>query len=251
MANETGMLAGRIAIITGAASGIGAGIMQKFLDEGAQVLGVDLPSERWSNDDAPNDGLIRFAIDVTLDEAPQEIVKAAIHAFGSIDTLVNNAGISPPGSAADTSDELWRKVMALNVDAVFRLTREAVPHLKKSDNARIINTGSIMSELAGPGIIAYVTSKHAVAGMTKAMAVDLGPFGIRANFVQPGAIVTPLSEAHMADEQFVEYWNRKIPLGRLGKPADIAPVVAFLASPMADYVSGEGLRIDGGATCNM
>ena len=108
-----------------------------------------------------------------------------------------------------------------------------------------------MSELAGPGIIAYVTSKHAVAGMTKAMAVDLGPFGIRANFVQPGAIVTPLSEAHMADEQFVEYWNRKIPLGRLGRPADIAPVVAFLASPMADYVSGEGLRIDGGATCNM
>ena len=95
MANETGMLAGCIAIITGAASGIGAGIMQKFLDEGARVLGVDLPSDHWSNDDRPKDGLVRFAIDVTLDEAPQEIVKAAIHAFGSIDILVNNAGISP------------------------------------------------------------------------------------------------------------------------------------------------------------
>lgn len=251
MTKENGLLCGRTAVITGAASGIGAGIRDLFLEEGANILAVDLPSIDWETDPAPTEKLARFAIDITLDDAPRRIVEAATAHFGAIDILVNNAGISLVGGTEDCSDDDWRKVMAVNVDAVFRLTRQAVPSLKASGRGRIINTGSIMSELAGPGIIAYIASKHAVAGMTKAMAVDLGPSGIRANFVQPGAIVTPLSQPHMANEEFVEYWKRKIPLGRLGQPADIAPVVVFLASAMGDYVSGEGLRIDGGATCNM
>lgn len=246
-----GMLDGRKAIITGAASGIGKGILNSFVKEGARVLAVDLPKQDWEDDARLKDGMARFAADITQDDAPAKIVAAAVKVLGGIDVLVNNAGISVFGGAADTDDALWNRVMAINVNAVFRLTREAIPHLKQSGNGRIINTGSIMSELAGPGTIAYITSKHAVAGMTKAMAVDLGPFGIRANFIQPGAIVTPLSEPHMADPDFVAYWNRKIPLGRLGLPEDIGPVAAFLASEAAGYISGEGLRIDGGATYNM
>lgn len=245
------MLDGRRAIVTGAASGIGKGISERFVAEGASVLAVDLPRDVWANDEAITGGVARFAIDITRDDAPAAIVKAAVRLLGGIDILVNNAGVSEFGGADSTSDATWNKVMAINVNAPFRLTREAIPYLKESGSGRIINTGSIMSELAGPGIIAYVASKHAVAGMTKAMAVDLGPFGICANFIQPGAIETPLSAQHMQDKEFVAYWDRKIPLGRIGKPQDIAPVVAFLASEGGGYISGEGLRIDGGATCNM
>lgn len=247
----TGILSGRKAIITGAASGIGKGILEAFAKEGAIVLAVDLPKHDWISDDEISDGIARLAIDITRDDAPAAIVGAAVRHMGGIDVLINNAGISVFGGADSTDDATWNKVMAINVNAPFRLTREAIPHLKESGSGRIINTGSIMSELAGPGIIAYITSKHAVAGMTKAMAVDLGPYGICANFIQPGAIDTPLSAAHMEDPDFVAYWNRKIPLGRRGQPEDIAPVVAFLASKAGGYISGEGLRIDGGATCNM
>ena len=247
----TGILDGRKAIITGAASGIGKGILETFVKEGAIVLAVDLPKDDWASDDEISDGVARFAIDITRDDAPAAIVGAAVRQMGGIDVLVNNAGISVFGGADSTDDAMWNKVMAINVNAPFRLTREAIPHLKESGSGRIINTGSIMSELAGPGIIAYITSKHAVAGMTKAMAVDLGPYGICANFIQPGAIDTPLSAPHMEDPDFVAYWDRKIPLGRRGQPEDIAPVVAFLASEAGGYISGEGLRIDGGATCNM
>ncbi|OCC25614.1 3-oxoacyl-ACP reductase [Croceicoccus estronivorus] len=250
MQQVTGALGGRKAVITGAASGIGRGILEAFVREGATVLAVDLPSGQWETSNVVENGVARLAVDVTLADAPARVVEAARNMLGGIDILVNNAGISPAGDVETTSDEMWSRVMALNVDAVFRLTRAAVPFLKQSGSGRIINTGSIMSEIASPSIIAYVTSKHAVAGMTKAMAMDLGQYGICANFLQPGAIVTPLSEAHMADEQYVAHWKRKIPLGRLGEPDDIGPVAVFLASDAARYVSGEGLRIDGGAAFN-
>ena len=251
MQQGPGPLDGRRAIVTGGASGIGKGIVEAFVRAGAKVLAVDRLSDSWTTSESTQDGMARFAIDITGKEAPGRIVEAAVGLLGGIDILVNNAGISVLGGADSTTDEQWDRLMAVNVTAAFRLTREAVPHLKQSDSGRIINTGSIMSELAGPGQIAYITSKHAIAGMTKAMAVDLGPFGIRANFIQPGAVVTPLSEPYMADEEFLAYWKRKIPLGHLAKPVDIAPVAVFLASRAADYVSGEGLRIDGGASCNM
>lgn len=249
MAND--MLVGRTAIVTGGASGIGKEIVRTFAAEGARVLAVDLPSDRWSDAAEDETGIAKLAIDVTLDNAPSKIVDAAIRMMGKLDILVNNAGMLAHGDAEGTDDNMWRKLMALNVDSVFRLTREAIPHLKQSGSGRIINTGSIMSELAGPGIIAYITSKHAVAGMTKAMAVDLGKYGICANFIQPGSIETPLSAPHMVDPEVLAYWNLKIPLGRIGQPADVAPVVTFLASEAGRYVSGEGLRIDGGASCNM
>lgn len=251
MSRQNGTLSGKRAVVTGAASGIGQGIFDAFVAEGAEVLGVDLPSPGWATDDGMTDSMARLAIDITDGEAPAIIVETAVRLMGGIDILVNNAGITIAGDAESTSDAQWDRIMAINVNAVFRLTRAAVPALKQSGNGCVINTGSIMSELAGPGVIAYITSKHAVAGMTKAMAVDLGKYGIRANFLQPGSVVTPLVAPIMEDRDFVSYWERKTPLGRLGLPADIAPVAVFLASDAARYVSGEGLRIDGGAAVNI
>jgi len=250
MQNGNGVLKGKKAIVTGAANGIGRGIVDAFVAEGAEVLAVDLHSSEWTTSASVENMVARLAIDITGESAPAEIVAAGGTMLGGIDILVNNAGIFAAGTAESASDEQWNRVMAINVDAVFRLTREAVPYLKKSGSGRIINTGSIMSELAGPGSIAYITSKHAVAGMTKAMAVDLGQYGICANFLQPGSVVTPLTAPLLVDREFVAYWERKIPLGRLGQPDDIAPVAVFLASDAARYVSGAGLRIDGGATFN-
>jgi NAD(P)-dependent dehydrogenase (short-subunit alcohol dehydrogenase family) len=250
MERQKGVLGGRKAVVTGAASGIGKAVVEAFVAEGATVLGVDLPSDGWQSGDAVENGVARLAIDITGDDAPARIVEAAAGLLGGIDILVNNAGISTFGGADTATDEQWDRIIAINVTAVFRLTREAVPHLKQSGSGRVINTGSIMSELAGPQIIGYVTSKHAVAGMTKAMAVDLGPFGIRANFIQPGAVDTALSAPFMSDPDFLNYWERKIPLGRIAQPGDIAPAVVFLASEAAAYVSGEGLRVDGGACYN-
>jgi len=251
MSHQNDALAGKKAIVTGAASGIGQSIFEAFAAAGAAVLGIDLPSAGWSTSDGAALPTARLAIDITEAGAPVAIAETAERLLGGIDILVNNAGITIAGDAESTSDAHWDRIMAINVNAVFRLTRAAVPALKKSGNGCIINTGSIMSELAGPGVIAYVTSKHAVAGMTKAMAVDLGRYGIRANFLQPGSVVTPLVASIMEDRDFVSYWERKTPLGRLGVPADIAPVAVFLASDAARYVSGEGLRIDGGAAVNI
>lgn len=250
MAPGKGIVSGKKAIVTGAASGIGRAISEALAAEGATVLGVDLPSPDWSTSETLEGPIARLAIDITDPAAPGTIVDTASALLGGIDILVNNAGIITTGDAETTSDDQWNRVMAVNVHAVFRLTREAIPLLRKSAGASIINTGSIVSELAGPGIIAYVTSKHAVAGMTKAMAVDLGKYGIRANFLQPGSVVTPLAQSVSDDPEFIAYWERKIPLGRLGQPGDIAPVAVFLASDAARYISGEGLRVDGGATVN-
>jgi len=125
-----------------------------------------------------------------------------------------------------------------------------VPHIRQRGRGRIINVGSIMSDMAGPGLCAYGTSKHAVAGLSKAMAVDLGKYQITVNYLQPGAIVTGLSEPFFKDPEFRAYWENKAPVGRLGQPEDVAAAALFLASDDADFVSGVGFNIDGAAIVN-
>jgi NAD(P)-dependent dehydrogenase (short-subunit alcohol dehydrogenase family) len=243
-------LNGLSAIVTGAAGGIGAAIAKAFINAGARTLIVDLPNAKGLDDfsAATREGRAKTCeTDVTGKDAPRRIVDTALSAFGSIDILVNNAGMAAPSTIETTTDELWRKVMSLNVEAMFRLTREAVPHLKKCGRGRIINLGSIMSDMAGPNLFVYGTSKHAVAGMTKSMAVDLGEYGITANYLQPGAIVTSLSAPFFADEAFRKYWEDKAPVGRLGQPSDVAAAALFLAGESAQFISGVGVNVDGGA----
>ena len=241
------LLSGRKAIVTGGASGIGEAIVNAYAREGAQVLVVDLPDSTVSQNFANIDGVTPLEQDITEKDAPQNIVAAAMVAMGGFDVLVNNAGISMPDSVEGDGEELWEKTMAINVTSMFRITRAALPELKKSDTGRIINLGSIMSDMGGPNLFVYGTSKHAVAGMTKSMAVDLGQYGITVNYLQPGAVVTALSAPYFEDDDFRNYWIEKAPVGRLGQPEDVAHAAVFLAQKESQFISGLGLNIDGGA----
>lgn len=241
------LLDGKKAVVTGAANGIGEAIAKAYLREGAKVLAVDLPGKALAERYAGHERAFLFERDVTLIDAPAAIIGAAASRLGGIDILVNNAGISLGAGIEETSDDLWERTMAVNVTAMFKITRAAIPYLKSSKAGRIINLGSIMSEMAGPGLFAYGTSKHAVAGMTKAMAVDLGQHGVTANYLQPGAIVTALSAPFFEDAAFRRYWEGKAPVGRLGQPEDVAAAAVFLATDAAQFVSGAGVKVDGGA----
>ena len=244
---------GRSAIVTGAANGIGRAIARGLLARGASVLAVDIDDADLSSTFGDYDGgadagrVVLLSLDVTADDAPARIVGAALEAFGGIDFLINNAGIAIAGEFDTLTDEQWDTIMAVNVRAMFRLSREAVPHLKKSSQGRVVNLGSIMSDLGGPGLSIYGASKHAVAGLTKGMAVDLGKYGITVNYLQPGAIVTKMSEPFMDDPDFKAYWEGKAPIGRLGEADEVAAAALFLVSDGARFVSGVGLNVDGAA----
>ncbi len=245
--DANGRLSGKKAVVTGAASGIGEAIAKAYLKEGASVLAVDLPEKSLHAVYADHAAAACLEQDVTETNAADRIVAEAATALGGIDILVNNAGVAMGSSLEMTSDELWDQVMGVNVTAMFKISRAAIPALKQSRAGRIINLGSIMSDMGGPDLFVYGTSKHAVAGMTKSMAVDLGQYGITANYLQPGAIVTALSAPFFEDKEFRQYWEHKAPVGRLGQPEDVAAAAVFLATDEAQFVSGVGLNVDGGA----
>lgn len=246
----TQKLEGKVAIITGAANGIGLATAELFRAEGARLVVVDIAGQGLPEKFQGMDDVALLEQDITDESAPEAIVKLAEDSFGGIDILVNNAGICIPGTIEDLDDAMWEKQMAVNITSMFRITREAVPYLKKSDKGRIINVGSIMSDMAGPGLCAYGTSKHAVAGFTKSLAVDLGQHQITANYLQPGSIITAMSEPFMEDEAFRTYWETKAPIGRLGTAEEVASAALYLASPEAQFVTGLGFNIDGGAIVN-
>ncbi|MEJ2160967.1 MAG: SDR family NAD(P)-dependent oxidoreductase [Chromatiales bacterium] len=240
----------KTAIVTGAASGIGRAIARLFAAEGASVLAIDLPGKHLAQQFEDGGQVGCLELDITMDDAPALIVADMRARFGGLDILVNNAGICIGAEFEATTDEIWERIMAVNVTAMFRLTREATGLLKAGARGRVINVGSIMSDMAGPGLAAYGTSKHAVAGLTKAMAVDLGKYQITANYLQPGSIITALSEPFLGDPEFRSYWENKAPIGRLGEAEDVAAAALFLASDAAQFVTGVGFNVDGGAIVN-
>ncbi len=240
-------LENKVAIITGAASGIGRAIAQTFSKNGAKVLLVDLPGQELFEQFKEDANASCLEMDITAPHAPVDIVKACIGAFDKLDILVNNAGICIAGEFEHLTDQAFDRIVAVNVSAMFKLTRQAVRFIKKQKKGRIINLGSIMSDMGGPTLSIYGMSKHAVAGLTKGMAVDLGKYQITANYLQPGSIVTALSEPFMADPNFRAYWENKAPIGRLGQAEEVAYAALFLATDEAQFISGLGLNVDGGA----
>ncbi|MCJ2178764.1 SDR family NAD(P)-dependent oxidoreductase [Novosphingobium album (ex Hu et al. 2023)] len=231
----SGRLQGRRAIVTGAGSGIGAAVAERLRKDGAQVFTADVQGE------------VDFTADLTGPDANADLVKAAADAMGGLDTVVPCAGISAFHPLEGHDDAYFLRVLEVNLVAVFRLVREATPHLKAHGAGRIVTIGSTTSTYGDEGLSAYSASKHAVLGFTKSVAAELGPFGVTATCVQPGAIATPMTAP--AFEQMPEYktfWENKAPLRRLGTPEDIADVVAFLCSEDARFVSGHGLWVDGG-----
>jgi NAD(P)-dependent dehydrogenase (short-subunit alcohol dehydrogenase family) len=243
-------LAGKIAIVTGGGSGIGRAIVDLYAANGAKVLAVDLPGRDWQAHFKGNASVKCLDQDVTAKEAPSAIVATAVREFGGIDILVNNAGIAIGAQFEETTDEQWERILAINVTSIFRLSKAAVPHIRARGAGRIINLGSIMSNTAGPNLAAYGTTKHAVAGLSKGMAVDLGKYRITVNYLQPGSIWTALSQPFMNDPDFRKYWEAKAPMGRIGDPEDVAAAALFLATDEAKFVSGAGLAVDGGAAIN-
>ncbi|NBC38091.1 SDR family oxidoreductase [Novosphingobium sp. FSY-8] len=234
--NATGRLNGLVGIVTGAGSGIGAATAARLRADGAQILTADLKGD------------VDVAIDVTAPGANDDLVAAAVARFGRLDLIVPCAGISAFAPLEGHDDAYFDRVLAVNVGAVFRLVRAAVPHLKASGRGRVVTIGSTTSSFGDEGLCAYAASKHAVLGLTKSVAAELGPFGITVNCVQPGAIDTPMTApAFTQMPHYKTFWENKAPLRRLGQPQDIADVVAFLCSDDARFVSGHGLWVDGGA----
>jgi len=247
-----GRLAGKIAIVTGAASGIGAASAKLFADEGAQVLAVDRPESTIEQAHSGNNAVAAFACDITGDDAPRQIVAAAVSRFGAIDILFNNAGVSGRAFVEEMTDEHWDRVNGVNVRAMFRICREAIPALKararEKGRARIVNTASVMAFDTDYGLAAYCASKAGVGGLTRTLALELGKFNITANYVCPGAIYTGMTRTNFDDPEIRAVWEKKAALRRLGQPIDIARGALLLASDEADFITGHELVVDGGLT---
>jgi NAD(P)-dependent dehydrogenase (short-subunit alcohol dehydrogenase family) len=245
-------LNGKTALVTGATSGIGCAIAREMATGGAQLMltgrnqaaGVALANELGA----------RFVAGDIADPAfPDRLVAETLAALGGLDILVNNAGVAHRGSILETSDDDWVRVMDVNVTALMRCSRAALRHMVTKGQGSIVNIASDFAVVAGSSAAVYCASKGAVLQLTKAMAVDHGPQGIRVNAVCPGDIETPmlLEDIQSRGEDIAAGLARKgaaFPLGRVGQPAEIAKVVAFLASNAASYVTGAAWLVDGGNT---
>ena len=240
------LLENRLAVITGAASGIGEASANLFAENGAKVLAFDLDDsiiEKFKD----NNSITGFKLDIASSSAPEIISNTIQEVLGGLDILMNNAGVVSGSPIEEMQDEEWDKVFAVNVEATIKITRCSLPYLKKSKFGRIINIGSNMSSLGDAGLSAYAASKHAVAGLTKSIAAEVGPAGITANYIQPGAIMTGMTREAFKVNEYKDFWTNRSAVKRLGQPIDIAKGALFLASDLGEFVSGHGLVVDGGA----
>lgn len=241
-------LANKVAIVTGAASGIGEATARLFAAEGASVLAVDRPGSAIAQVHAGSAAIVALAQDVSLDGAADAIIGAALQHFGGLDILMNNAGVASNALAEQTTDADWDRTLAVNVSAVFKLCRRAIPELRRRGGGRIINVASVMAQRTDYGLAAYCASKAGVAGLTQTLALELGRYGITANWLLPGAIQTGMTRDSFANPDIAAVWAKKAALKRLGQPQDLARAALFLASDDSAFVTGHGLVVDGGLT---
>ncbi|MEM9038030.1 MAG: SDR family oxidoreductase [Actinomycetota bacterium] len=252
-------LDGKVALVSGAAGAIGVATVRALAAEGADIVAADLPGAAIGDAiaAATRSGAKAVAVsaDVTSSADWDRAVAEAVDRFGGLDILVNNAGIEGEvASITEQNDAVFRKVMDVNVLGVFLGMRAAAPRLVERGGGAIINLASIAGLQGTPGIAAYTASKHAVIGLTRTVALELGPQGVRVNAVCPAPIEGRMMrslEAGMAPDD-PEAVRRMIaannPLGRYGEPADVAAVIAFLASDGAGYMNGAAVPVDGGTT---
>ena len=238
----------KIAIVTGGGSGIGLAIATKFVEEKFTTIIVGRDQQKL---DAAKQNLgelcVPFSCDLTDLGSLPKLVEDIIGKYGKIDVLVNNAGINMKKEFTDVTDEDFQRILMTNVTSVFALSREVVKHMLQKGAGSIINISSMASQYGIPKVIAYTASKAAIEGMTKAMAVELSPKGIRVNCIAPGFIATDMSaKALNNDPERKQKVMSRTPMGYMGDPSDIANAVVYLANGEAKYVTGVVLPVDGG-----
>lgn len=234
------ILKGKVALVTGGTMGIGKGIADALKSYGAKVAVCSRHSGKSRH----------FCVQCDVSSYRQAFMFADTVArkFRKIDILVNNAGIYPFSSLSDMTEKQWDDVINTNLKGVFNCTKAVLPHMMKRKNGRIISIASIAGVSVGfPGLVHYSASKAGIMGFTRAAALDLAPHGITVNAVAPGAILTPGLKMGM-DKNVSEHLVQLIPEKRIGKPADIAETVAFLASDKSEYITGQTIVVDGGYT---
>lgn len=246
-------LQGKTALVTGATGGIGFEIAQHLGKQGCTVVinGINDESGAEKLQILKDQGITAeyYGFDVTNEDLVNENVKAIGDKYGQLDIVVNNAGgLGGRSRFEEMTTEFYRSVMALNLDSTFFVSRAAIPYLKKGTDPTIINfTSNAAWNAGGPGAGIYGTSKAGVHAITRALAKDLAEYGIRVNAVSPGTIDTPFhSQIKSTKPEVFASWKNNIMLGRLGQPADVAAVVAFLASSEAGFITAETIQIGGG-----
>ena len=254
-------LSGQVAIVTGGAQGIGGATARRLAEEGASVVIADFDDAAAEKNvatiQAAGGTVVSTHTDIRISDDLRAMVDLAVERFGKLNILVNNAySASSPGergSALDVTEEGWDQGIATLTKAIFLGVKHAVPHLAKAGSGSIVNISSVHGLLMAPGKLVYEAGKSAVIGMTKQMATDFGPIGIRVNAIMPGHIVTE----HMRERQWsknpegLRFFEQQYPVRRVGRPVDIANAVVFLCSEEASFITGHALPVDGGLTIQL
>jgi NAD(P)-dependent dehydrogenase (short-subunit alcohol dehydrogenase family) len=245
---------GRVAIVTGGSSGIGRACAFGFASRQAAVAVLDRNQEDGEaavEQIRAQGGTAEFiAVDLSVSGQVQDAIEKTVSRLGGIDVLAHCAGIQSYGSAVTTTEEDWRKTLAIDLDSAFFITRYAIPEMVRRGGGSIVLTGSTQSLVAHRNSAAYVTGKHAVVGLMRSIALDFAEQNIRANCVLPGAIDTPMLRWGAArdpnPERVIDACHKLALLGRMGNPEEVANVIVFLASDLASYVTGSTMVVDGG-----
>ena len=254
----TGRFAGRVALVTGAGTGIGAAVCRLFVAGGGRVVLTGRREQPLREVAEPlGDSAMAVAGDAAVTADVRRVVAAGLAAFGRLDVVVANAGGHFPGAAADTDDEAWRGSIHANLDSAFITIREALPHLVANRGNAVV-VSSIAGLFAGPDVVGYVTTKHALIGLTRSVARDYGRNGVRVNVVCPGWVRTAMADEQMDflgkrydidRESAYSLVTKDVPLQRPAEADEVAAVIAFLASAEASAVTGSVMVVDCGANC--
>ncbi|HVO23157.1 MAG TPA: SDR family NAD(P)-dependent oxidoreductase [Candidatus Margulisiibacteriota bacterium] len=248
----SGRFSGKVAVITGAASGIGAATARRFGKEGASLVLADVDESQGRSLAAELAGEGAKAdfrrTDVSDPDQVDALMQAAVDRYGALHVVFNNAGVGAYGKAPDLDIAVWQQVIAVDLHSVFYGCRAAIPRLRAAGGGVIINTASISGLFGDYGLAAYNAAKGGVVNLTRTVAIDHAREGIRVNAVCPGPIGTPLLNPLLAAPGAQDEYNKLVPMGRVGRPEEVAAVVAFLASDDASYITGAAIVIDGGVT---
>jgi NAD(P)-dependent dehydrogenase (short-subunit alcohol dehydrogenase family) len=241
----------KTAIITGGGSGIGLATARAFCKEGAKVILFGRRKENLvSAAKELGDSALIVQGDMTRNDDLDQLINKTLNNFKGIDILVNSAGLFNGAPLHEISDSQWDEMMDINIRSVFQLTRRVLPIMMAQKSGSIVHISSILGLIAVPQVAAYNVSKGALNQFSRSIAVEYGPYGIRSNSICPGLIKTDMTADLMKDASLMQEWSKEYPIGRFGKPEDVASACLFLASDESSFITGTALPVDGGFTAH-